>query len=218
MAQIFSPGADIWLRVAMIAVASVVVGLLLVGGGVVRSDYMTRQNVVREQPVPFSHQHHVAGLGLDCRYCHTSVEQSATAGFPPTHTCMTCHSQIWTDAPVLEPVRQSLATGTPLRWTWVNKLPQFVYFNHSIHVSKGVGCVTCHGQVDTMPLMRRGQPLLMQWCLDCHRNPAPNLRPREAVFDMTWTPPADREAFGKALVERYHIDVGNLTHCYICHR
>ena len=123
MAQIFSPSADTWLRVAMVATAGALVVLLLIGGGVVRSDYMTGRNVTRDQPVPFSHQHHVAGLGLDCRYCHTSVEVSATAGFPPTDTCMTCHSQIWTNAAVLEPVRRSLATDQPLQWTWVNKLP-----------------------------------------------------------------------------------------------
>src|SRR6185312_7602198 len=118
---------------------------------IVRSPYETMQNEAREQPVAFSHEHHVSGLGIDCRYCHTTVETSSFAGLPPTETCMTCHSRLWTEAPMLAPVRQSFATQQPLEWKRVNQLPGFVYFNHSIHVNKGIGCSTCHGQVDQMP-------------------------------------------------------------------
>lgn len=219
MAQIFSPGADTWLRVFLLLGAVTVVGIVLVGGGIVWSDYLTGLHAYRrDQPVPFSHKHHVGGLGIDCRYCHTTAETTATAGFPPTDTCMTCHSQIWTGTPMLAPVRRSLADGKPLQWTWVNKLPEFVYFNHSIHVRKGVACESCHGRVDEMPLMQRAEPFLMAWCLDCHRDPRTRIRPREHVFDMGWSPPDDRDALGRRLIADYHINVGNLTHCSICHR
>ncbi|WFT83687.1 MULTISPECIES: cytochrome c3 family protein [unclassified Methylobacterium] len=181
--------------------------------------YATGQNVVRAQPVPFSHQHHVGGLGIACRYCHTSVEKARFAGLPPTHTCMSCHSQIWTNAEMLAPVRASLATGTPIRWRRVHTLPDYVYFDHSVHVAKGVGCSTCHGAVQGMPLMRQAAPLTMSWCLDCHRNPEPNLRPREEVYDMAWTPPPDQETRGRALRAAYHIrSADRLSECSICHR
>ena len=142
--------------------------------------------------MPFSHEHHVRGLGIDCRYCHTSVEKSSFAGIPPTETCMTCHSQIWTDSPMLEPVRTSLRTNTPIRWNRVHDLPDYVYFNHGIHVQKGVGCVSCHGRVDQMPLTWKAEPMTMEWCLSCHRNPEKHLRPREEVFNMDWVPPEDQ--------------------------
>ena len=181
-----------------------------------RSPYATRQGVILEQPVPFSHQHHVAGLGIDCRYCHTSVEQSGFAGLPPTETCMSCHKQIWTNADLLEPVRESYRSGTPIVWNRVNDLPDYVYFNHAIHVAKGVGCAECHGQVDEMPLMRQTASLQMEWCLDCHRDPGKRLRPREEVFNMKWRRPADFEAMQARLVEEY--DVKSLTSCSVCHR
>ena len=181
-----------------------------------RADYMTEANVVRAQPVPFSHKHHVSGLGIDCRYCHTSVEESSFAGLPPTETCMSCHTQIWSDSPMLEPVRASFRTGTPLRWTRVHDLPDYVYFDHSIHVHKGIGCASCHGRVDRMPLMRRENTLLMEWCLNCHRQPEKYVRPREAVFQMDWTPPSDQLAMGRRLVAQYKIR--SLTDCYTCHR
>jgi hypothetical protein len=184
-----------------------------------RSPYATGQGVVRNQPVPFSHQHHVAGLGIDCRYCHTSVETSNFAGIPPTETCMNCHRQIWTNADLLEPVRSSYANGTPIQWVRLNDLPDYVYFNHSVHVAKGVGCVTCHGPVDHMPLMFQHASLQMEWCLSCHRNPGPNLRPREEVFNVSWQPPADpgaATALQKKLVKDY--DVKSLTSCSTCHR
>lgn len=168
------------------------------------------------QTVPFSHQHHVAGLGIDCRYCHTGVEQSAFAGIPPTETCMTCHSQIWRDAPMLAPVRESWATGKPLRWNRVHNLPAYTYFNHSIHVQKGIACVSCHGRVDQMPLVRKEQTLYMRWCLDCHRAPERHVQPVEAVFvvkDENIT-----ASKGVELVHAYGIHKERLADCSICHR
>jgi hypothetical protein len=181
-----------------------------------RSSYVTEANVARSQPVPFSHKHHVAGLGIDCRYCHTTVEVSSFAGIPPTKTCMNCHSQIWADAPMLEPVRESFRSGRSLEWVRVHDLPDFVFFNHSIHVAKGIGCSTCHGQVDQMPLMWRVASLQMEWCLDCHRQPEKYVRPKEKVFDMAWTPPPDQLAQGQRLMREYQIR--RLTYCSTCHR
>jgi hypothetical protein len=171
-----------------------------------------------EQIVPFSHKHHVGDVGLDCRYCHTAVEQSAFAGIPPTHTCMTCHSELFTQQPMLAPVVQSFASGDPLQWNRIHDLPDFVYFNHSIHVAKGVGCATCHGPVDRMPLTWRVAPLTMQWCLDCHRAPEKYLRPVDRVFDMSWRPSGDQLALGRRLVAAYHIHKSSLTDCSTCHR
>ena len=181
-----------------------------------RSSYVTEANVARSQPVPFSHKHHVAGLGIDCRYCHTSVEVSSFAGIPPTKTCMNCHAQIWSDAPMLEPVRESFRSGNSLEWVRVHDLPDFVFFNHSIHVAKGIGCSTCHGQVDKMPLTWRVASLQMEWCLDCHRQPEKYVRPKDKVFDMAWAPPPDQEAQGARLVHDYQIR--KLTSCSTCHR
>jgi len=197
-----------------------------------RSPYATYEGVRKPQPVPFSHQHHVAGLGIDCRYCHTSVESSSFAGIPPTKTCMNCHSQIWTGAPLLEPVRESYRSGRSLVWTRVNDLPDFVYFNHSIHINKGVGCNTCHGQVDRMPLMYQNASLQMEWCLDCHRAPEKALRPRGEVFNMQYQPPSsahqvsfegkgydDQLALGNDLKREYHLrSVADITSCSTCHR
>jgi len=172
-----------------------------------------------DQPVPFSHKHHVGDDGIDCRYCHASVEKSAFAGLPSTQTCMTCHSQIFTDAPVLAPVRQSLATNTPLKWNRVHDLPGFVYFNHSIHIAKGIGCSTCHGRIDQMPLTWRVNTLYMKWCLDCHRQPQKYVRPRDKIYDITWQSAQERPHDGAALVAQYHIDTsGRLTNCSLCHR
>jgi hypothetical protein len=150
------------------------------------SGYLTGQYVVKRQPVPFSHEHHTRGLGIDCRYCHTSVERSAFAGLPPTETCMNCHRQIWTNAELLEPIRASYRDNVPMQWTRVHDLPDYVYFNHSVHIAKGIGCYSCHGKVNRMPLMFQNASLQMQWCLDCHRNPAQNVRPREEVFNLDW--------------------------------
>ena len=229
MSQIFSKSANSISRVSIVG-AALLAGLLL---GLVyelgNSPWVTRQNVAREQPIQFSHERHVAGNGIDCRYCHTSVEQSRFAGIPPTKTCMNCHSQIFSNSPFLEPVRTSFNSNTPLRWVRVHDLPDFVYFDHSIHVNKGVGCTTCHGAVDKMPLMYQASSLQMQWCLDCHRNPEKNVRPREAVFRVDYQQPSssnpvtaggatftDQMELGKALVAEYQIQ--KLTSCSTCHR
>ncbi|HZO87790.1 MAG TPA: cytochrome c3 family protein [Chthonomonadaceae bacterium] len=215
MARVFPPYTNTLARAGLFGVFAGPVVAFLVLTGINWSPYVTEVGVPRDQPVPFSHQHHVAGLGLDCRYCHTTVEDSSFANIPPVHTCMTCHSQIWKDAPVLEPIRESYRTGVPVQWTRVYDLPDFVYFNHSIHVNKGIGCVTCHGPIDQMPMTRRANPLWMSWCLNCHRHPEQFVRPREAVFDMNWHP-KDQSALGKRLVAAYHIR--HLTDCYTCHR
>jgi hypothetical protein len=185
---------------------------------VMRTPYVTGQSITLRQPVPFSHQHHVGVLGLDCRYCHTSVEKARFAGIPATSTCMTCHSQLYTNTKMLAPVRESLAEHRPLHWQRVNRLPDYVYFDHSIHIAKGVGCTTCHGKVSTMPLMRQAAPLTMSWCLDCHRDPAPHLRPRSAVFDENWTAPKDQREQGRRRLVEYHIHTEHLTDCSKCHR
>lgn len=219
MSQIFHRNSNIYSRLSILAVALFAVTL----GGVVAllhtSGYNTRQNDHVEQPIQFSHAHHVGGMGIDCRYCHTSVEESSFANIPPTKTCMNCHSQIWTGAPILEPVRASFRDNTPLTWTRVHDLPDFVYFNHSIHVKQGVGCATCHGPVDQMPLVYQQAPLTMSWCLDCHRNPDQYVRPRDQVFNMAWERPADDPDLGARLVQEYKIgSVEQLTSCSTCHR
>ncbi len=184
-----------------------------------QSPYFTDVNVALQQPVPFSHKHHVTELGIDCRYCHTTVETSSFAGIPPTHTCMSCHSRIWTNADMLEPVRASYQANVSLRWARVNALPDFVYFDHSIHVTKGVGCTTCHGPIGEMPLTWRAETLYMRWCLDCHRHPEKFVRRREDVFKADYVPPPDQEVLGRKLVREYKIkDVRQLTDCYTCHR
>jgi hypothetical protein len=219
MSQIFHRYTNIYSRLSLLAL---LVFVTLLGGVVAMlnwSGYNTNQYAYIEQPIQFSHAHHVGGMGIDCRYCHTSVEESAFANIPPTKTCMNCHSQIWTNAPILEPVRTSFRENRPLHWTRVNDLPDFVYFNHSIHVRKGVGCATCHGPVDRMPLMYQDATLMMSWCLDCHRNPAKYIRPREQVFNMAWQPPADDPDIGERLVKEYKIaSVQQLTSCSTCHR
>jgi hypothetical protein len=181
-----------------------------------RSSYTTQVNVARQQPVPFSHKHHVQGLGLDCRFCHTSVEESSFAGLPPTKTCMACHSMVWKDAGLLEPVRESYKSDRPIAWTRVHDLPDFAYFDHSIHVAKGIGCTTCHGDVDEMPLMWRTESLEMDWCLGCHRAPAANVRPRARVFDVDWEPDSLSGAARAALADEYHLQ--SRTNCTVCHR
>jgi hypothetical protein len=216
MPQIFHPSTNTIARLSIFGALFILAGLLWLISALDRSSYATEEGVVRAQPVPFSHEHHVGGLGIDCRYCHTSVEKSAFAGIPPTETCMNCHAYIWTQSPMLEPVRESFRTGKPIPWTRVHNLPDFVYFNHSIHVHKGIGCTTCHGRVDQMPLMRQTHSLLMQWCLDCHRQPEKFIRPREFVFDMAWKPEGDQQTLGKKLVQEYH--VATLTTCSVCHR
>ena len=216
MSQIFSKSANAWSKASIFAV----LGLVAMVGGAVgvlqRSDFVTSANTFKDQPVQFSHQHHVGGIGIDCRYCHTSVEVSSTAGIPPTKTCINCHSQIWSTSPYLEPVRSSFRDDKPLKWLRVHDTPDFVYFNHSIHVKKGMGCETCHGRVDKMPLMKQQNSLQMEWCLNCHRNPAQFVRPRSEVFTMGYVPAVDQRELGPQLVAEYKIQ--SLTNCSVCHR
>ena len=216
MPQIFHPSTNTFSRVTIFGTVIAIVVLALVGGSLQRSSYVTEVGTPREQPVPFSHRHHVGGIGIDCRYCHTSVEDAAFAGMPSTQTCMNCHKQIWSTSPMLEPVRESFRSDRSLTWIRVHDLPDFVYFDHSIHVRKGVGCATCHGRVDQMPLMWRTQTLHMEWCLDCHRHPERYVRPRDKVFAMDWEPRGDRAALGMTLVHDYGI--ASMTSCSVCHR
>jgi len=216
MAQIFHRSTNTISRVSVFGGAAVVVVLVATLAAINRSSYVTEVGVARSQPVQFSHKHHVSDDGIDCRYCHTSVEESSFAGIPSTKICMNCHTQIWAESPILEPVRESFRTGKSLEWTRVHNLPGFVYFDHSIHVHKGVGCTTCHGRVDQMPLMWRENTLYMEWCLECHRNPEQFVRPREQVFNMDWQPPADQITLGQKLVQQYKIE--SLTSCSVCHR
>lgn len=232
MAQIFHRSTNTISRASIILALILVSGILWMFLELQRSPYYSWRGVARAQPVPFSHQHHVAGLGLDCRYCHTSVENSNFAGVPPTKTCMNCHSQIWTNAPMLEPVRASFRSGVPLHWTRVNSLPDFVYFDHSIHLNKGVGCESCHGRVDEMPLMLPEYTLQMEFCLNCHRAPEKMLRPRSEVFNMRYQQPSaehpvtvdgkeftNQIALGSFLKQEYHVrTVRDITSCNTCHR
>ena len=216
MAQIFSRYANSYAKGSIVAVGLLALVAFGTADRLSRSPYMTRAETVREQPIQFSHQHHVGGIGIDCRYCHTSVEKAAQAGIPPTKTCMNCHAQIWITSQYLEPVRESYRTDRPLRWIKVNDLPDFVYFNHSVHVKKGMGCATCHGRVDRMPLLYQKASLQMEWCLDCHRHPEQYVRPREAVFQMDYEAPANQAELGARLVKEY--DIHSLTSCSTCHR
>lgn len=217
MAAIFGPRANLIANAVLLGLAGLVAVAAFLVWGVPRMHYNTQLSLTPSQPVPFSHKHHVGGLGIDCRYCHDSVELGQSAGLPPTETCMTCHSQLWTNAEMLAPVRQSLAENKPLRWTRVYTLPDYVYFDHSIHVAKGVGCTECHGPIGDMPLTRRAADLTMGWCLGCHRNPAPHLRPREAVFDPDWHR-TDATPSGSQLMASYRIHSRDLTDCTVCHR
>jgi hypothetical protein len=214
--QIFHPSANTLSRVTILGAVFILGAVSTVLYVLYRAPYLTEQNVAREQPVPFSHKHHVSGLGIDCRYCHTSVETSSFAGIPPTETCMSCHSQLWTNAEILEPVRSSLQSGKAIHWVRVNDVPDYVYFNHSIHVNKGIGCETCHGRVDQMPLTWRAQPLQMGWCLDCHRHPESFVRPKDQVFTMGYRPPEKQAVMGARLVKEY--EIRSFTDCYACHR
>jgi hypothetical protein len=169
-----------------------------------------------EQPVPYSHALHAGELGLDCRYCHNTVEHAAMAAIPPTETCMNCHQRVRTTSPKLEPVRQSAATGQSVEWIKVHDLPDYAYFNHSAHVTRGIGCVSCHGRVDQMVEVHQEKPLSMAWCVECHRAPEEHLRPPAEVTNMRWQPPEDQLAFGMKLREQANINPP--TDCSTCHR
>lgn len=216
MSQLFPRSANAVARFTLIGLLMVVGLVVWTVATLMRSDFVTAANSNVEQPVQFSHLHHVGGVGLDCRYCHTSVETAATATIPPTQTCMNCHSQIWAQSPYLEPVRASLETGESLEWVRVHDMPDFVYFNHSIHIKKGMGCETCHGRIDQMPGIQQVNSLQMEWCLECHRAPEKYVRPREAVFTMGYQPDGDQREIGARLVREY--DIQSLTSCSTCHR
>jgi hypothetical protein len=229
MPQIFPRSMNTVATVSLIGSLLLAAFLLWVCLLYTRSSYGSSAGETRVQPVPFSHEHHVGVLGIDCRYCHTTVEHSSYAGMPPTKTCMNCHSQIWVGSEMLAPVRNSYRDNEPLHWHRIYNLPGFVYFDHSIHVNKGVGCASCHGRIDEMPFTYQIPSLLMEWCLDCHRDPAKHLRPREFVFDMKWQPsdvidektgrPETQESLGPKLVERYKVkDPHDITSCSVCHR
>ncbi len=232
MSQIFHRSTNTISRLSIYGAVFVLAGAAWTGAEIQRSGYVTNQGDAREQVVPFSHQHHVAGLGLDCRYCHTSVETSGFAGIPPTRTCIGCHSQIWAEAPMLEPVRESWRSGKSLVWTRVHDLPDFAYFDHSIHVAKGVGCTTCHGPIDRMALTWQASSLQMEWCLECHRAPEKFLRPKSEVFNVKWEPPSkgkpvtfdnqkfeDQLKLGLLLRDKYGVrPKADLTSCSTCHR
>lgn len=215
MSQIFKPSTNTLAKVTLFGAIFILLVSVWILVSLNRSAYATRQTIIRAQPVPFSHDHHTEAMGISCLYCHTSVEESAFAGIPPTATCMNCHKLIWNDSPMLEPVRESLRTGEPIRWARVNDLPDFVYFNHSIHIAKGMGCVSCHGRVDKMPLLRQAVSLQMEWCLDCHRSPQDFVRPRSEIYNMEWEA-EDQAALGARLVEEYEIE--SLLSCSVCHR
>ena len=216
MPQIFHPSANSAARISIVLGLAGLGGLAWAGATLSTSGYTTGQGVVLDQPVPFSHDHHTAGLGIHCGYCHTSVEKAAFAGIPPIETCMNCHRQIWTNAALLEPVREAYRTGVPLQWERVHDLPDYVYFNHSVHVAKGIGCESCHGRVDRMPLIKQAESLTMQWCLDCHNAPERFVRPREEVYTFGWQPPEPQAELGPRLVEEYGI--ASRTSCSVCHR
>jgi hypothetical protein len=221
MAQVFHPSTNTLSKVTIFG------GVFFLGAAawaltvINRTPWITEAEVAREQPVPFSHKHHVQDVGIDCRFCHAEVEESGFAGIPATKTCMGCHLQVWKDAPVLEPVRESYRTDRSIEWTRVHDLPDFVYFDHSIHVAKGVGCESCHGRVDEMPLTWRENSLNMEWCLACHRDPAAHLRPKDKIFAMGWDPekedpPVSQRELGEKLMAENHVK--SLTNCTTCHR
>jgi hypothetical protein len=219
MAQVFHPSMNVVSRASIAAVALGLPVLGILGWGISQS-YGNEMHTPREQPIPFSHKHHVGDDGIDCRYCHSTVDKGASAGMPSTYTCMTCHSQIWSESPLLEPLREAFREGKAVQWQRVHDLPDFAYFNHSIHVKKGVSCVSCHGRVDEMALVWKEKSLNMAFCIDCHKDPKPNLRPREHVTDLAWKPkPEDAEKMGSELFEKYHV-LGRtqLTNCSTCHR
>jgi hypothetical protein len=226
MSQIFHRSTNTLSKVSIFGGVFILAALSWVTWIVYHSAYVTAAGIAHVQPVPFSHEHHVGRLGIDCRYCHTSVEQSSFAGVPPTKTCMNCHSQIWVGSDMLEPVRASYRTNESIHWARVHNLPGFVYFDHSIHLKKGVGCASCHGRVDQMPLTWQENSLLMEWCLDCHRQPELHVRPRSAVFNLAWQAsdemnpetkmPFDQLTLGRKLVKEYQVQ--SLTSCSVCHR
>lgn len=186
---------------------------------IARSSYLTGQYLEKQQPVQFSHKHHSGDDGIDCRYCHSTVETTASAGMPSTQTCMNCHSQIWADSPYLEPVRASYRENKPIEWERVHDLPEYTYFNHSIHIAKGVGCSTCHGQIDNMPAVYQANTLQMEWCLACHREPEKFIRPKSEIYNSNWQDGDLGTEERLSLKEQYKIRSKEvITTCSTCHR
>jgi hypothetical protein len=229
MAQVFPKSMNVVARLMVLGLPVLGASGVVTGAAFYRSDYTTGAREVVEQPVPFSHKHHVGQLGIDCRYCHTAVEVSYHAGYPPTKTCMNCHQQMWTGADLLAPVREGYKTGTPITWNQLHNVPHYTYFNHSIHVAKGVGCYSCHGRVDEMNLTFQTKTLLMEWCLECHRAPEKYLRPKGEVYNLAWKPedvtnpetqqPYDQLTLGRQLKEAHMVRESSvITNCSICHR
>lgn len=218
MPALFTEKHNTIAKLSLIAIGGILACAFVIGEIVKWSPYMTQTGVPLAQPVAFSHRHHVKELGFDCRYCHTSVEKSSTAGLPQTHICMTCHSQIWTNSKLLEPVRRSWKERRPLAWNCVYRLPRYVYFDHSIHIAKGVGCSTCHDRLDEMPITWKARAFYMRECLACHRQPERYLRPIDQVFAQDWTPPSDQLERGREFVRDRRINKQRLMDCYTCHR
>ena len=216
MSQLFRPASNTVAKVSILAVIGLAASTVAVAYIMDRGPWNTAVEMAPEQPIPFSHKHHVKDDGIDCRYCHTSVEYSSFAGFPPTETCMSCHSQIWNQASLTQPIRDSWQSGKSIEWTKVHDLPDYVYFNHSIHVNKGIGCSTCHGAVNEMALMYKVNTLNMNWCINCHRNPEQFVRPKSEVFNINYRYPANQAELGRKLVKEYHVQ--SLTDCVTCHR
>ncbi|HEX4080309.1 MAG TPA: cytochrome c3 family protein [Rhizomicrobium sp.] len=217
MSQLFGPRANTIGRIVLASILVLPVAALALHVLLMNSPYVTGQTNTPEQPVPFSHKHHVTEDGIDCRYCHFDVEKSAVAGVPPTQVCMSCHAHLWTNAAMLEPVRASYATGVPLRWRQANRLPGYVYFDHSIHIAKGIGCTTCHGPVGQMPLIYQARKLSMGWCISCHRDPGRFVRKPSQIFAAEWSPDDDPAQI-RRLLSQYLISTKHLTDCSTCHR
>jgi hypothetical protein len=216
MAQLFPRPANLIARGSLLGS---IFGLFLLVGIYwlyLRTPAFTHVGEPVSQPVPFSHQLHAGNLGLDCRYCHTTVETSAFAGMPDSKTCMNCHSVILANDPNLQPIRTSFATGQAMQWNKVNDLPDYVYFDHTIHINKGIGCSSCHGQVDQESVMTKGASLQMSFCVNCHTHPEQNIRPRDQVFNMSWTPPANQAEIATTLIQQYHVE--SKLSCSTCHR
>lgn len=218
MPQLFRKRTNTIAKIVVILIPSVLFGLFVMGELIMRSPYETEVGVVLEQPVPFSHKHHVRELNIDCRFCHSLVEKTPFAGIPKSSVCMNCHSQIWADAPMLAPVRESFYKNEPIAWNQVNRLAKYVYFNHSIHIKKGIGCSSCHGAVDQMPLTKKARTFYMKDCLSCHEAPENSIRPIADIYDIDYRVPPDQKRKGRELVKKYHVHKELLMDCNTCHR
>jgi len=216
MPQVFNAKSNVLARATFLIAGLLLLVIIL--AGMYMTPYTHRTGIALDQPAPFSHKHHAKELGIDCRYCHTGVEEAPYAGIPATEVCMTCHSQIWTNSPLLLPVQESYLKNIPLRWNKVNKVPDFVYFDHSIHIDRGVSCFTCHGDVTEMNLTFKTNAFEMLYCLDCHRNPEEFLRPTDEVFNANYEMPPNQEDLSRQLMEKHAIDTKQIENCWVCHR